>query len=572
MISGGATDGSTVAPQQANRSTPGRDRTADLQFRKLSLYPTELREYGGPPSEFEGARQVGPAFVILPPMTAPRPPTAALHAGDPRPRAGRRVSGIAVGSRVSAVGLFVGLNLSGCAAEAVNGAGNGKDSQAPDGPIPWSGALRPTGDELSPLRGLQPRRSIIHLHSPWSHDACDGEGTDAEGAPNLSCLADLRAGLCSTAVDLAFLTDHPAHAGEQPWEDLFYDEAGDERIPGDDGQTIATRVPCGAPNDDHRVLWMPGIEDELMPVSLKVHAGADAAENDRLYNGFDAEAIAADVAAGSTVLLAHTEQRDPAVLASLIDVGLQGVELFNLHAMFDPDIRADYLGLDQMGWLADVAPFTSESGTAEPDLLFLAVLQQQDISIETWDGLNAIRPVVGTAGTDAHQNVLPILLRDGERGDSYRRMLRWFSNMVLVESGEPTPATAQAALEAGRLYVAFEVLGTPETVDFHLEGPDGAVTEMGSIATGLGTLHVGCPTLAPSAPRGEEAPEISVSVFRDGELWQEGCGDFEVTQSGVYRMRATMIPYHLRDFLGEAPDVWLHEYPWIYTNPLHVAP
>ena len=59
--------------------------------------------------------------------------------------------------------------------------------------------------------------------------------------------------------------------------------------------------------------------------------------------------------------------------------------------------------------------------------------------------------MIGTAGTDAHQNVLPILLRDGERGDSYRRMLRWFSNMVLVESGEPTPATAQAALEAGRL-------------------------------------------------------------------------------------------------------------------------
>ncbi len=44
--------------------------------------------------------------------------------------------------------------------------------------VPWSRGV----PALDPgPRGYQARRSIVHLHSPWSHDACDGQGIDEVG-------------------------------------------------------------------------------------------------------------------------------------------------------------------------------------------------------------------------------------------------------------------------------------------------------------------------------------------------------------------------------------------------------
>jgi hypothetical protein len=427
--------------------------------------------------------------------------------------------------------------------------------------VPWSRGLPERGPAP---RGWTERRAIVHLHSPWSHDACDGEGlldgtNDYDGAPNPDCLADLRSGLCDTHVDLAFLTDHPSYSAWQPYDELFMAQAGDERVPN------GNLLHC---DDGHTVLWMPGVEDELMPVSLdRQVAGEDWAENDRLYNGYDAEAIAADEAAGASVFLAHTEQRATADLEMLQDAGLRGVEVFNLHAMFAPDIREEWLGLDGFSWISDVEPFTGPYGTAEPDLLMLGVLQAQPPSLAHWDELLARGPMTGTAGTDAHQNVLPLPLRDGERGDSYRRMLRWFSNLVWV--GGDSADDAQSALVAGRSYVAFEVLGTPAGFDFALTPASGDLVEMGGEGTG-GTLHVGCPTLDPASPRGLDEPEIDVHVLKDGVRWHEGCGEVDTDGPGVYRVEVEMVPWHLRPFLGEEPDPWLHAYPWIYGNPIRV--
>ena len=83
--------------------------------------------------------------------------------------------------------------------------------------VPWSAGLPRMSAEV---RGRSVRRGLIHLHSPYSHDACDGEGLP-DGAVDAQCLADLRAGLCTTAMDFAYLTDHPAHAAEQDYKDLL---------------------------------------------------------------------------------------------------------------------------------------------------------------------------------------------------------------------------------------------------------------------------------------------------------------------------------------------------------------
>jgi hypothetical protein len=407
----------------------------------------------------------------------------------------------------------------------------------------------------------------MHLHSPWSHDACDGEPL-IDGHPDASCLADLRDALCSTAVDVAYLSDHPTHAALQPYDALFHAQPEDERIERN-GHTIATRIPCP---DGHTIMWRPGIEDELMPLGLEDHAApGNLEESHRLYSEASLESITALSASGAFVSMAHTEGKDLDTLKTLVEQGLNGVELFNLHAMFDPTKRRENLGLDPLGWMADIEPFASPNGDAEPDLFFLAVLQEQTITIERWDALQEGGPVVGFAGTDAHQNVLPIEFRDGERGDSYRRMLRWFSNHLLVSALEepPSPEAYDEALAAGRLYTAFEILGTPSGLDFHLLSSDGTVTEMGGEGSGE-TLIARCPTISMQTPTNGEAPTIHPTIYKDGQPWANECGEHTISEPGVYRMRVDIVPNHLRDFLGDTPDDWVQSYPWVYTNPIHV--
>jgi hypothetical protein len=222
--------------------------------------------------------------------------------------------------------------------------------------------------------------------------------------------------------------------------------------------------------------------------------------------------------------------------------------------MFAPDIREEALGLDPLGWLTTIVPFTDPAGTAEPDLLVLGVLQSQPPSLAAWDQLLA--------------RGLPIDLRDGERGDSYRRMLRWFGNLIWADADDP--AQVEAALAAGRTLLAFEILGTPASFDFHVRDASGSVVEMGGESPG-GTLVIGCPTLHSASPRGPDDPEIGVHVLKDGQPWHEGCGEVPTDGPGVYRVEVDIVPLHLRPFLGSDPDPWLHSYPWLYGNAIRVT-
>jgi len=407
--------------------------------------------------------------------------------------------------------------------------------------VPWRPGLPPLAEGV---------RTITHLHSPWSHDACDGDGL-IDGVVNEPCLASLRQGLCEAGIDVAFLTDHPANAAAQSFDDLFHPRTGDQR----DGAVGV--LSC---DDGRTVRWYPGIEDELMPLGLTEHVPGDAEARDLAYNEDTPEAVQRLVDAGAAVFVAHTEGRDLLQLQAQQDAGLTGVEIFNLHAMFAPDIRADDLGLDSLSWLTEIADFTDEEGTAEPDLFVLAVLDRQPPSLERFDALLARGPMVGIIGTDAHQNVLPYDLRDGDRADSYRRMLRWMDNIVLPDPGEDP----KDALAAGKSYVAFEILGTPRGFAFHAD--DG--TPMGG-TTSARTLTVGCPVLHEASPQGLERPEVSVQVLRDGVVVASGCGEHAV-DPGVYRVEVDIVPHHLRPFLGEVADRWIRPYPWLLSNAIRV--
>jgi len=395
------------------------------------------------------------------------------------------------------------------------------------------------------------QRVITHLHSPWSHDACDGMGI-IDGEVNQPCLDDFRRGLCDAGIDTAFITDHPSYGAFQTFDDLFHPQPGDER---DGAIAILT---CG---DGRQVRLQPGFEDELMPVGLDEHVPGTPEERDDLLNRFDDEALQTMVDAGAKVFQAHTESRELPLLERLQDAGLTGVEIFNLHAMFAPNIRPEYLGLDALGWVEDIAPFTSPDSTGEPDLFVLGVLQNQPPSLAKFDALLARGPMVGIIGTDAHQNVLPLDLRDGERADSYRRMLRWMANTVLPEPGE----SVEDALAAGHSFVAFEILGTPD--GFSFTASDG--TGMGGETTDT-TLEIVCPTLHPESPRGPEEPELDVRLISQGVVVAEGCGTHIVDSAGAYRVEIDITPTHLTRFLGDDPQPWLRPFPWILSNAIYV--
>ncbi|MEZ4317738.1 MAG: hypothetical protein R3F61_09540 [Myxococcota bacterium] len=394
-------------------------------------------------------------------------------------------------------------------------------------------------------------RTITHLHSPWSHDACDGNGI-IDGVANQPCLDDFRRGLCDAGIDVAFTTDHPSYGAFQTFDDLFHPRPGDVR----DGAVAV--LTC---DDGREVRLQPGFEDELMPVGLDQHVPGTADERDDLLNRSDPDAMAAMIGAGAHVFVAHTEGRDLQQLRDHQDAGLTGVEIFNLHAMFAPDIRAEDLGLDGLGWVQDIRPFTDPDATGEPDLFVLGVLQSQPPSLERFDDLLARGPIVGIVGTDAHQNVLPIDLRDGERADSYRRMLRWMDNVVLPEAGQ----TVEDALAAGQSYVAFEILGTPDGFDFRAEDGTGLGGE-----TSATQLTITCPTLHPDSPRGPEEPELHVRLVRGQAVVAEGCGTHEVDGAGAYRVEIDIVPHHLTRFLGDTPEDWLVPFPWILSNAIHV--
>lgn len=424
------------------------------------------------------------------------------------------------------------------------------ESAAPAEPVPWA-RERPALHQ-STADGKALKRAIIHLHSPLSHDACDNHEMEDE-----PCRADLRAHLCADAIDYAFMTDHPSNAAFTAWNDLFQLQSGDEMIDG-----VASRITC---EDGHQVTWIAGIEDELMPVGLDHHVSEDSAENDRIYNGTDQEAVETEVAAGAVVLQAHTEGQTLDDLLSRQAWGQSGVELFNLHAMVDPNKREEDLGLDPLSYLEAAGPFINHSSEAEPDLVFLAFYQEQTVSLERWDALSAVAPSIATAGTDAHENSLPMLMADGERVDSYRRMMAWFANYLVLEGDGP--AAAEAALRARQSFIAFDVLGVPQGFDVAYGGAHWSATD---VAVG-DELSVVCPSLTADSPTDTSEPTITATVFKDGVPWKTGCGRYEVSEPGVYRVRVDIVPEHLRTLLADQADSLVHAYPWLYSQAFRVG-
>lgn len=417
-------------------------------------------------------------------------------------------------------------------------------------------------------RGLLDRRGLIHAHSYYSHDACDGEPVDENGVRDEECFDDFRRGICQVQHDFVFLTDHGDSFADHEYPDvLLYREARGDTLVERDGAPVANWAGC---QDGSRTLVMAGTETGTMPVGLERHV-APPGERGAIIGARDAESIAVLKEAGAVVLVPHTEDYTP---EELIDLPLDGFEMFNLHAN-------SFLGAGKALELM-IRVGQEDEGLPHPDASFLAVISEDPRYLETWGTVLARGAKrVTTMGTDCHRNSFPAIMPDGERVDSYRRMMLWFSNHLLVrpdEDGSWDDRHLKEALRSGRLYGAFEIMGYPLGFDFRADA-GGEVAEMGEevALSDAPTLFVKRPSVQYLDPAAEP-PQLTVRVLKAREGgWDEVAsadeGDLSFTpdEPGAYRAEVRMIPFHLRDYLGDDQYVVLErDAPWVYSNPIYV--
>src|SRR4051812_10598208 len=175
-----------------------------------------------------------------------------------------------------------GASWSSALAAAVLAACSGGDGTP--APPPFAKTL-PASTVIPPLRGLRDARGILHLHSVYSHDACDGNGLPG-GAPNTECLAHLRAAICTNHLDFAMLTDHPPHFAEHEFAEDLLLAPGDAPIM-KNGAPVANLAAC-AGDATQKVLIMAGHEgNNMSPLGLERHVDGDIAARLAFYGRVD---------------------------------------------------------------------------------------------------------------------------------------------------------------------------------------------------------------------------------------------------------------------------------------------
>ena len=433
----------------------------------------------------------------------------------------------------------------------------------------WNKELPPTEDLYLAQRGLVLARTQIHLHTPFSWDACD--------INKQVCIENLRTALCMNRIDAAFLTDHPLNMAYQTFSDLLLSSPQDQPLL-ENGQIIANQIQC---SNSHHALLSAGFENQVMALGMTQHLETDIEKRIELYTQGTPQGVSQlKNEVNAVVIVPHTESRSLELLQTL---GMDGIEIYNIHANVSPAIRHDYLGFDYFKGLIDVITYWIDPySEQEIDLAFIPFLKVSPIYAAKWGALLAQGiHVTGVGGNDAHQNLLPGSANDGDKIDSYRRMTRWLSNYLLVR--DKTLPELKSALRHSRSWVVFEGLGTPVGFDFYSTTPDG-VLELGDSASLLQktplTFQAQLPSLHPQTPQAGPAPTIIlrlIQVRADGSQIEvarskDSSLTFQALSPGAYRIEVSLIPRHFYPYIAYKRELLDQEYPWIITNPIFVEP
>jgi len=484
-------------------------------------------------------------------------------------------------------------------------------------PAPWT-------PQTLAERGFEEVRTIIHLHSAFSHDACDGAGLDADGLPNWDCVHEMKAALCAQRIGVAFMTDHPSHMADRPFEELFYAEPdrGDTLLRDDDDHAYGVRYACpeGEGGADGTTTLVVGFEGtHTMPIGLRDHLADRAHYGVSLVDGADpakVDAVIADVEDRQGLLaIAHSEE-DDLPMTLIADHAIPMMELYNFHANFNTvlgnDLATAIFGLEH--FLGD------DVAGPDPDLVALVMLgTYPEAALTKWRKVTARRAITAFAGSDIHQNATlpaicadggsvcddlaldyphivdylrqggPMLQADGERLDGYARVMGWVQNRVHVAPGAaPLLDGVEDALRDGHNTVVFEVLGDAHGAALlALTGDAAAPTyhDVGAtvaVADGA-TLWARSPDLPVPGARARwtdgSTAEMTATLYRtDAEgttavhTWTTPGTwvSLPIDAAGAYHLEVTLVPHHLAAALGAAADLALGTYRWVETNALRV--
>ena len=168
----------------------------------------------------------------------------------------------------------------------------------------------PASTSFGAPRGLLPRRAIVHVHSVYSHDACDEAAQDELERTNEPCLDRFRAALCQTRVDAVFLTEHDRWlVRADSLADALLFRHGDRPVTVD-GRLAANRLACGT-------LLFAGAENVLMPVGFDSLPDGTRDERRAFYDAQDDGAVEAFHRYGAIVLMPHPESASVERIAAL---------------------------------------------------------------------------------------------------------------------------------------------------------------------------------------------------------------------------------------------------------------
>ena len=446
---------------------------------------------------------------------------------------------------------------------------------------------------LGSPQGFRIARVITHYHSPYSYDACDFKGLEGEKL-NQSCVKDLKVALCQNRVDYTFITDHPKNMAKFSIRELLLLEPKDELILNHNAP-YANRI--GSCDSGFKPTLLTGIEGQLLALGLQSHLEVSSLEEKlKLYES-DTRLLRDRLRdeAGSLVMIPHTEDK---LVDKMLALEPDGLEIYNLHANVDPKIRLKHLKVPPFRHFGILSYLLDPYNELIADFAFLGFLEKFPTYRQKWNTLISNgQKLTGIVGTDSHQNVFPQKTSDGERLDSHRKLTRLMSNYVLVNSMEIEEV--KAALKLGRSWMVFEGLAVPTQMDFYATpGPEDQVELVSLDPKGMHAVlsrvftpgdalkmtpqglhfHITAPKLHEKTPAGKEAPIIRVALIKSGSLSEDvvvakSVGqdiDILVTEKGAYRAEVSIVPRHLRDFLGDFSSQADLTYDWIITNHIYI--
>lgn len=435
----------------------------------------------------------------------------------------------------------------------------------------------PDSSTLGSPRGYRMVRVITHDHSPYSYDACDSAGL-VHDVPRADCLHDLKDALCHNRIDVLFLSDHPDKMQNFEMKDLLLIEEGDHPLTGADGTPYVNQIKSC--KSDFVPSLMVGFEGRVLSLGMMRHAAATVSERTALYEEETPElrATLADVSE-AVVMIPHTESRSLDLIRSLEP---DGIEIYNVHANLDPKIRKSDLGIKPFDHLPRILTYLLDPyKSLNADYMFMQFVFVHPDYFTKWDILiSEGRKIAGFGGSDSHENIFPQTASDGERLDSHRRLTRFMSNHLLVNSTDPL--SVRTALKNGRGWLVFEGLGSPVGMDLSAS-VDGTVIGVGesvSLKSATATISVKVPSLHPKSYHGDESPEIRavllqvISGGHEKVVASSSGGEisYRTTTAGAYRAEIWMRPRQLREELGDFSALADGEYRWIITNHVYIEP